>query len=64
MSRGKTDFLAPYREEEDSAEETLLRDPPSDQRPPENQDTGTQNQRSGRYIQPFQVVSRQQARIS
>ena len=31
---GKTDFLAPYREEEDSAEETLLRDPPSDQRPP------------------------------
>ena len=60
MSRGKTDFLAPYREEEDSAEETLLRDPPSDQRPPENQDTGSQNQQ---YIQPFQVVPRQQARI-
>ena len=46
MSRGKTDFLAPYREEEDSSEETLLRDPPSDQRPPENQDTGSQNQQS------------------
>ena len=46
MSRGKTYFLAPYREEEDSAEETLLRDPPSDQRPPENQDIGSQNQRS------------------
>ena len=46
MPREKTDFLAPYWEEEDSAEETLLMDPPSDQRPPENQDTGSQNQRS------------------
>ena len=51
MSRGKRDFLALSRDEEDSAEETLLRDPPCDQRPtrqtvstPQNQDT--QNQRS------------------
>ena len=51
MSRGKRDFLALSRDEEDSTEETLLRDPPCDQRPtrqavswtPENQDT--QNQR-------------------
>ena len=33
MSRRKTYFLAPYRNEEDSADETLLRDPPCDQRP-------------------------------
>ena len=43
---GEKDIHAPYQEEEDSAEETLLRDLPSDQRPPENQDTGSQNQRS------------------
>ena len=51
MSRGKRDFLALSRDEEDSTEETLLGDPPCDQRPtrqavswtPENQDT--QNQR-------------------
>ena len=49
MSRGKRDFLALSRDEEDSAEETLLRDPPCDQRPtrravftPETQDTQTQ----------------------
>lgn len=30
MSRQKTDFLAPFREEEDSAEENLLRDTPSE----------------------------------
>ena len=51
MSRGKRDFLALSRDEKDSAEETLLRDPPCDQRPtrqavftPETQDT--QKQRS------------------
>ena len=41
---GEKDIHAPYREEEDSDEETLLRDLPSDH--PENQDTGSQNQRS------------------
>ena len=53
MSRGKRDFLVHSRDEEDSAEETLLRDPLDlcDQRPtrqavstPETQDT--QKQRS------------------
>ena len=63
MSRGKTYFLAPYRNEEDSDDETLLRDPPCDQRPTrqpvytlETQDT--QNQRSD-LADKF--ISRQQA---
>ena len=65
MSRGKTDFLAPYRSEEDSADETILGGPPCDQRPTpqavytlETQDT--QNQLSD-LVDTF--ISKQQARI-
>ena len=52
MSREKTDFLAPYRDGEDSSDDTLLKEPPCGQKTtskrisaPELQETSS-NQRS------------------